>query len=93
MEIGDVVSVNIVVMPKEAMKKSLRKGYFYFELNHDYGADTVGAEAAELELNEGIDTFKVKLKPASDGQVHSGRKKRGLRGIAYTAFWLPLARR
>ena len=57
------------------MKKSLRKGYFYFELNHDYGADTVGAEAAELELNEGIDTFKVKLKPASDGQVHSGRKK------------------
>lgn len=51
------------------MRKSLRKGYFHLKLNHEYGADTIGAEAAEVELKEGVAIFRAKLKPASENQI------------------------
>ncbi|MCF7717053.1 hypothetical protein H9X98_04915 [Aeromonas jandaei] len=51
------------------MRKSLRKGYFHLELNHEYGADTIGAEAAEVELKKGVAIFRAKLNPASENQI------------------------
>lgn len=70
------------------MKKNLRKGYFHLELNHEYGTDTVGAEAAEIELNDGIVTFKTKLKPASDDQADDANrsKEEDFKNIEYFSF-------
>lgn len=70
------------------MKKSLRKGYFHIELNHEYGTDTVGAEAVEMELNNSIVTFRVRLKPASDDQVSDANrcKEKGFKNVEYFSF-------
>jgi len=70
------------------MKKSLRKGYFHLELNHQYGTDTVGAEEAELELNDGIVIFKAKLKPASDDQASDADqcKESSFSNVEYFSF-------
>ncbi|WP_439827491.1 hypothetical protein [Aeromonas enteropelogenes] len=70
------------------MKKSLRKGYFHLELNHEYGADTIGAEAAEVELKEGVAIFRAKLKPTSENQILDavGCKKQSFKNVECFSF-------
>lgn len=70
------------------MKKSLRKEYFHLELNHEYGTDAIGAEAAEIELKDGVVTFRVKLKPASGDQASDANrcKEQGFKNIEYFSF-------
>lgn len=70
------------------MKKSLKKGYFHLELNHEYGTDTVGAEEAEIELSDDIATFRAKLRPASDDQSADANqsKERDFKNVEYFSF-------
>jgi hypothetical protein len=70
------------------MDRILRKGSFQFELNHEFGTDTIRAVEACVNVADGIAIFKAKLKPVSDNQTidanHS--KEKDFRNIEFFSF-------
>lgn len=66
----------------------LRKGRFSIQIKDRYNTDTVRAEAAKVELVDGVVTFKLTLKPIDAHQVSDANSYReeGFRDVEYFAL-------
>lgn len=52
------------------MIRSLRKGRTSIEIWYKYGADSIGAKQAEIELIDKHAIFRIRLSPVDKNQSH-----------------------